>query len=128
MIPMGTRIFVCTAQVDMRKSFDGLAAAAQEATKSDPEGGALFVFANRRSNRLKVLWWDRTGYCLLYKRLEWGVFRLPAGNSSGFVTITLAELAEIIKGIGLPPENHRAYAKAVKDAIAVFTNKAKAST
>jgi len=128
MIPHGTRIFVCTANVDMRKSFDGLAAAAQGATSVDSESGALFVFANRKSNRLKVLWWDRTGYCLLYKRLEWGVFRLPAGNSSGFVNITLAELAEIIKGIGLPPKNHRAYAKAVKDAIVVFTNKAKAST
>ena len=108
MIPQQTRIWVCTSAVDMRKSFDGLAAATQAVMAKNPETDGLFVFVNRRGNRLKVLWWDRTGYCLLYKRLEWGQFRLPssdAGESS--VSIDAQELGRVLVGVGLPPKKHR---------------------
>ena len=65
MIPASVRIFVCTEPVDMRRSFDGLAFAAKEKLGQDPQCGALFVFINRRANRLKTLWFDRNGYCIL---------------------------------------------------------------
>ncbi|MDC0716142.1 IS66 family insertion sequence element accessory protein TnpB [Nannocystis bainbridge] len=80
MIPTSVRIFVCTQPLDMRRSFDGLAAAAKQMLGEDPRSGALFMFTNRRSNRLKVLWWDKNGYCLLCKRLHQALFRLPSAN------------------------------------------------
>ena len=61
----------------MRRSFDGLALAAQQHLGEDPQSGALFVFTNKRSSRIKVLWFDRNGYCLLYKRLHKARFELP---------------------------------------------------
>lgn len=109
MLPKTVRIFVCTAPTDMRRSFDGLAEAVRRYLEMDPESGALFLFINRRGNRAKLLWWDRTGYCLLYKRLEWGYFRRPLAlePSGSHVTIDAAELAKILEGIGLPPRKHR---------------------
>ena len=74
MIPDSVRIFVCTQPQDMRRAFDGLALAAREVLGVDPLGGAMFVFTNRRTNRLKVLWWDGNGFCLLYKRLHRALF------------------------------------------------------
>ena len=65
MIPSSVRIFVCQQPQDMRRSFDGLALAAREHLGEDPQSGALFVFVNKRGNRLKVLWFERHGYCLL---------------------------------------------------------------
>lgn len=66
MIPAQVPIFVATAAADMRRGFDGLAAAAREVLGEDPQSGALFLFLNRRRDRLKILWYDRTGFCLLY--------------------------------------------------------------
>ena len=80
MIPSSVRIFVCTTPQDLRKSFDGLAAMAQHVIGEDPRAGALFCFVNKRKNRLKILWWDHNGYCLLYKRLHEAVFLLPKGD------------------------------------------------
>jgi transposase len=77
MIPSTTRIFVCTEPQDMRRSFDTLALAAKEHVGEDPQSGALFVFVNKRSTRLKVLWFDRNGFCILYKRLHRARFELP---------------------------------------------------
>lgn len=70
MIPTSARIFVCTERQDMRRSFDALALAVKERLDLDPQSGALFVFASKRSNRLKVLWVDHNGFCILYKRLH----------------------------------------------------------
>src|SRR3990172_1923237 len=61
----------------MRKSFDGLAATTRGGLGADPHGGALFVFRNRAATLVKILWWDRAGWCLFAKRLERGRFRLP---------------------------------------------------
>lgn len=77
MIPTTVRIFVCTEPQDMRRSFDGLALAAEQHLEEDPKSGALFVFVNKRRNRVKVLWFDHNGYCLLYKRLHHARFVLP---------------------------------------------------
>jgi transposase len=73
------RILAYKEPVDMRKSFSGLIAVVQSVLGEDPLSGALFVFVNRRGNYLKLITWDRTGYCLFAKRLEQGRFRLPSG-------------------------------------------------
>jgi transposase len=78
MLPAGVRIFLCTEPQDMRRSFDALALVTQQVLGEDPQSGALFVFVGKRPTRVKVLWWDRNGYCVLYKRLHRALFRLPA--------------------------------------------------
>lgn len=75
--PPSVRIFVCTQLTDMRYGFDRLAMLAQTVLGQDPFSGHLFVFFNRRGDRCKILFWDRSGFCLWYKRLEQGVFRVP---------------------------------------------------
>ncbi len=75
------RILAYNEPVDMRKSFNGLVALVQGVLKEDPLSGSLFVFFNRRGNYLKLVTWDRTGYCLFAKKLERGRFRLPTGES-----------------------------------------------
>jgi transposase len=103
MIPPQVRILVCTEPVDMRRSFDGLALAARERLGHDPLAGGLFVFANRRANRLKVLWFDRTGYCLLYKRLHRALFALPRRQGDALaVGIDRGALARLLEGVPVP--------------------------
>ncbi|MEM7519166.1 MAG: IS66 family insertion sequence element accessory protein TnpB, partial [Planctomycetota bacterium] len=92
--PSSVRIFVCLEPQDMRRSFDGLAVAAQEHVGEDPQCGALFVFVNKRRNRVKVLWFDQNGYCLLYKRLHRARFALPKSR-----TITPRALAYLLRGV-----------------------------
>jgi len=96
-------IYCATSPVDLRRSFDGLAAAAKEVLGKDPRSGALFLFVNKAGNRLKAIWWDRTGYCLLYKRLERGVFRFPSAMRPGDTSIGIdaAEFAKILEGLDL---------------------------
>jgi transposase len=98
-----TRIYAATTPIDLRRSVDGLAAAARDQMGYDPQNGSLFLFVNRRGNRLKALWWDRTGFCILYKRLEGGLFRMPSplrlGEAS--VAIDAQEFAKILEGIFL---------------------------
>ena len=105
MIPQSVRIFVCTSPLDMRKSFDTLAFAVKSILGQDPRSGALFVFSNKRANRMKVLWWDKTGYAMLSKRLHRAVFRLPKADEPerAGVVISAKELALILEGIQLPP-------------------------
>jgi transposase len=100
-IPGGVRIFVCTAPVDLRHGFDRLAQTARERVGTDPmSGGALFVFANKRATRLKVLWFERNGFCLLYKRLHQALFVLPAaGSGSASVHIDAQALAKLLAGV-----------------------------
>ena len=107
MIPSSVRIFACSVPVDMRKSFDGLALAARELLHEDPESGALFVFTNKRHNRLKVLWFDDNGYCLLYKRVHRALFRVPSPTRSGDAKVQIdgAVLGKIIAGVH--PKNVR---------------------
>ena len=101
MIPASVRVFVCTEPQDMRRSFDGLALAVRERLALDPESGALFVFASKRGNRLKVLWFDHNGYCLLYKRLHRARFDVPEASSTDrpLVSIDARALATLLRGV-----------------------------
>jgi transposase len=106
-LPLPTRIFLCTRRADLRKSFDGLAQLVREFLDADPLSGHLFVFCNKRGDRLKLLYWDEDGYILFYKRLEVGTFAMPAvdatrGRSGDYgVTLRPAELAMLLDGIEL---------------------------
>ena len=109
MIPGRVAIYVATEPLDLRRSFDGLAAVVREVLRQDPLSGALFLFFNRAADRVKALWWDRSGYCLLYKRLERGTFRAPRAVTPGATSVVIdaAELAKILEGIALPPSKLR---------------------
>lgn len=92
---------MCTEAVDMRYGFDRLAQMARERVGQDPiAGGALFVFAGKSATRLKVLWYDRNGLCLLYKRLHRAVFELPAAASGAMsIHVDGAALAKLLAGV-----------------------------
>jgi transposase len=92
------RIYLALAPVDMRKGFDGLAAQVQQVLRRDPFGGQLFLFRSRKGDRLKAIWWDGTGLCLLAKRLESGRFVWPKVTTGG-ITLTTAQLAMLVEGL-----------------------------
>lgn len=76
-IPSTARVFLATAPTDMRKGFDGLFALVENVIREAPFSGHLFVFRNRKRDRLKVLWWDTDGLAIFYKRLERGNYQFP---------------------------------------------------
>ena len=93
----GVRVYVATAAVDGRKSFDTLCEVVRTALGRDPLGGDLFVFRNRQANRVKVLFWDANGLVLYAKRLERGAFRFPTAHQTS-ITVTSGELMELLAG------------------------------
>lgn len=100
------RIFVCTRPADMRRSFDGLSGMAENVMKQDPLSGALFVFRNRNRDRLKIMYWDKDGLAIWYKRLEKGTFQLPTDAKSKeerplSAEISTEELSMLLGGIDL---------------------------
>lgn len=94
------RIFACLRPADMRKSIDGLAAMAVAEAGEEPLDGHLFLFRNRRGDRLKALYWDRNGYAVWYKRLEKGRFSFPP-EGSGRVTVSSREMQLLAGGLCL---------------------------
>jgi transposase len=98
--PPTVRIFLASSPADMRRGFDGLAALTSSVIGQDPLSGHLFVFRNRRGDRLKILYWDRDGLAIWAKRLERGVFRFPEPKGNR-VEVTPAEMAAILEGIDL---------------------------
>ena len=94
------RIFLAIEPADMRKGFDGLAQLVRERIAEDPLLGQLFVFRNRRRDRVKILYWDRDGFAIWMKRLEKGSFRFPEAKA-GHVEVTPAEMAAVLEGIDL---------------------------
>ena len=100
--PPTVRIFVSTQPTDMRRSFDGLAMITRENMGQDPLSGHLFVFFNRRGDRVKIMFWDRSGFCIWYKRLEQGVFRLPQSIvNTPNPEVEITDLSLILEGIDL---------------------------
>ena len=101
-LPTTVRIFAAVEPVDLRKGFDGLACLVRQVIVDDPLSGHLFVFVNRRSDRIKVLFWTRNGYCVLYKRLERGRLHLPTRTrQGGSIVLEAAELSALLDGIDL---------------------------
>ena len=102
-LPPSVRIFIARGATDMRKSFDTLAALVCEVIEEDPQSGHLFVFVNRRKDRVKILWWDRSGYCLLAKRLEHGRFHFydRADGGDGHYEVAVSDLSLLLEGIDL---------------------------
>jgi hypothetical protein len=113
-LPSSVRLFLCTQPVDLRKSFDGLLGLVQTHFHQDPLSGHLFLFVNRRRDRMKVLFWEPHGLVIWYKRLESGTFqefrppnRARNGDDSGGIEISAVELSLILGGIDLDRAVHR---------------------
>lgn len=108
-LPPSVRIYVAASPVDARKSFDGLSSMVESTFGADPLSGHLFVFLNRRADQVRVLFFDRTGYCIVSKRLEAGTFRLArsAEDGSQHVEVDAAELGLMLEGIDLEGAKRR---------------------
>ncbi len=107
MLPSAVRIFLCTRPTDLRKSFDGLTGLVQECFDQDPLTGHLFLFLNRRRDRIKILYFDRDGLAIWYKRLEVGSFQLPDPVPQNGVELQPAQLAMLLSGIDLNTARQR---------------------
>jgi transposase len=92
------RIWVCVQAIDGRKSFDGLSAVVTSHLGHDPLSGDLFVFRNRRGDRLKILAWQGDGFALYLRRLERGTFALPRADAKA-ISMTATELAMLLGGV-----------------------------
>ena len=113
-LPAAVRVFLCTRPTDMRNSFDGLYGLVREFLGQDPLSGHLFLFVNRRRDRVKILFWDRDGLVIWYKRLEAGTFqgldpssRAAQVSGAAGLELSVAELALIINGIDLATARRR---------------------
>jgi len=97
-LPSSVQVFLCRETTDLRKSFDSLAALVCSVVGQNPLSGHLFVFFNRSHDRVKILFWDRTGYCIYYKRLEAGTFTIPVNENAA---LSLPDLILVLEGIDL---------------------------
>jgi transposase len=104
--PPTSGIWLLAAPTDMRKSFDGLAGLAQAHCQRNVLDGGLFLFVNKRRDRLKLLWWGDDGLVIWYKRLEAGTFEVPAGDE-GPITLTTTQLSLLLGGIELASVRER---------------------
>ena len=96
------RVFVCNSPIRMNLGFDRLMGVAQETFDQDPLSGHLFLFFNRQRDRIKILFWDADGFCIWYKRLEYGVFQLPVPNEGEQgIELTCSQLNRLLGGLDL---------------------------
>ena len=96
-VPPSVRIYVATGPTDLRRSVDGLSAIVRETFDLDPLSGHLFLFRNRRCDRVKILVWDRSGFWVLYKRLERGTFAWPEEQAE-VLELEAAQLQLLLSG------------------------------
>jgi len=107
-LPHPVRVFLHTPPTDLRKGFDALSGLVTTAFAQDPTSGHLFLFVNRRRDRLKILYWDRDGLAIWYKRLEKGSFQLPAISiNAASVEMSATQLTLILSGIDLGSARQR---------------------
>lgn len=107
-LPTGTNIYLCTQPVDFRKGFDGLTGVVTTALGHNVTDGSLFLFVNRKQDRIKALWWETGGLTLWYRRLEQGTVELPKSDGDqSHVTIDSVELAMWIAGVPLKSAQQR---------------------
>lgn len=98
--PASVQIFFCVVPIDMRRSFDSLAEIVRSSLGQDPRSGHLFVFRNKPEDCLKILYWDRDGYAIWYKRVERGKFSLPSNSAAG-LEIEASTLSMLLNGIDI---------------------------
>jgi transposase len=104
------RVFLYRVPTDMRKTFHGLIALTESALNQDPLSGSLFVFVNRRRDRMKILYWGQTGFCIWYQQLQKGTYQLPSEESlegQESIEITRSQLSLILDGIDLGSARQR---------------------
>ena len=107
-LPHSIRVFLHAPATDLRKGFDALSGLVTTAFGQDPTCGHLFLFVNRRRDRLKILYWDRDGLAIWYKRLETGSFQIPAAPRNAVsIEMTPTQLALILSGIDLSSARQR---------------------
>ena len=109
-LPPQVRVFLYRLPTDMRKSFHGLVALTESALKQDPLSGSLFVFVNRRRDRIKILYWGQTGYCIWYQQLQQGTYQLPGEDAleeQQAQEVTRSQLSLILDGIDLASVRQR---------------------
>jgi transposase len=104
--PPTVRVFICREPVDMRKSFNGLSGCVEQLLHSDPLSGHLYVFFNRRASMVKILVWDRTGFCIYAKRLERGRFAYRLSEKE-LLLMDFPRLLLILEGIELAGSRQR---------------------
>jgi len=105
-IPSSTAIYLHTSPTDMRRGFDGLCGMIRSEFEADPLDGSLFLFINRRRDRMKILHWDGTGFWLFYKRLEAGTFQEIVSDEKR-VQIDATQLAMLLAGVCLNTAQRR---------------------
>jgi len=101
------RIYLATGATDLRRSIDGLAGLVRDRFTLDPLSGHLFLFRNRRGDRIKILAWDRGGFWVFYKRLEHGTFAWPADEDAARVELRSADLLLLLSGVDLAHTRRR---------------------
>lgn len=104
------RVFLYRRPTDMRKSFHGLVALTEAELKQDPLSGSFFVFVNRRRDRIKILYWGQTGFCIWYQHLQQGTYQLPRPESldkQDTLEVTCSQLSLILDGIDLGSARQR---------------------
>ena len=108
-LPLQIRVFLYRLPTDMRKSFHGLVALTESALQQDPLSGSLFVFLNRRRDRIKILYWGQTGFCIWYQQLEKGTYQLPEEprEEQEVLEVTRSQLSLILDGIDLSSARQR---------------------
>lgn len=97
-LPQNPRVLIATKPVDFRKGMDGLAAIVAAELKLEPFSGIVYVFRSKRADRVKLLFWDGTGVCLVTKRLEGGTFRWPKVEN-GVMRLSPAQLSALLEGL-----------------------------
>lgn len=106
-ISPAVRIYAATGATDLRRSIDGLSAVVRDHFGLDPLSGHLFLFRNRRGDRLKILAWDRSGFWILYKRLEQGTFAWPTDGSAAPVEMRSGDLLLLLSGVDVAGTRRR---------------------
>ena len=106
-LPPSVRVYLSPGASDLRRSMDGLAALVRDQLGLDPLSGHLFLFRNRAGDRLKVLVWDRSGFWVLYKRLERGTFAWPLAGDQAVVEMRSSELQLLLSGVEVAATRRR---------------------
>lgn len=101
------RIYVATGVTDLRRSIDGLSALVRDHLQLNPLSGHLFLFRNRRGDRVKILLWDQSGFWVLYKRLEQGTFAWPVDQDGAPVEMRHRDLLLLLSGVDLAHTRRR---------------------